>query len=533
MDDDIVQSAAELLELGEAGRALGLLGPYARRCPEDLEGLLLLGMAHEQLGELKTALRIFTRVLEKSPDNGAALYRLGLVQLALHDPLSAEAFLRLAIHHAPRQGAAWEALANALQEQGRKTEVRHLLEEAVNRFPEDVNLHRILLLSLVDNEACVHGREVADWLAEHAFGDYDCLRALLLYALGYLDLDLAGRVAAQLWKDYFGALLEDRSLLKMFLDACPARPEHLVRGEAGRQTCPACGAESDSGEAFGVVISAGPLERLSAMAAFQLDGQCPCGVSAPKLVASLVLFPECSIACRVTPGPAEPARPKRLETVAPGELGEAAAVRPEAGRWWLCQVPDSGAEALAAAMMTIDGDSDASREPDDEEARRQLVASFQPLGSGEFVAWFIGGTQETVFDEAPGSDAFRQRAEALGQAVQTIALQSVLTEEAERGRPDGLPDWMRMERHGILAGHLNCSPWPLDHVCRCGARLEPFMFGTDPGRLYDPAVLDAAALAGRQYIDPETGEAWSGFVCDACGHAYTWALGVLPESGER
>lgn len=65
------------------------------------------------------------------------------------------------------------------------------------RCPEDVNLHRILLLSLVDNEACVHGREVADWLAEHASGDYDCLRALLLYALGYLDLELAGRVAAR------------------------------------------------------------------------------------------------------------------------------------------------------------------------------------------------------------------------------------------------------------------------------------------------------------------------------------------------
>lgn len=533
MDDSIVQTAMELLDRGEAERALGLLGPYTRRCPEDMDGLLALGRAYGQLGELKTAGRIFTRVLGNSPDHGAALFRLGQIQMALHDPLSAEAFMRLAIHHAPGLSAAWESLANALQEQGRKTEVLALLAEAVKRFPEDVNLHRILLLSLVDNEACVHGREVADWLAEHAFGDYASLRALLIYALSYLDLDLAGRAVKQLWHSHFGTLLDDQHLLQVFLDACPAKPEHLVRGKADRQTCPACGAESDGAEAFGLVISADPLERLAALAAFKLDQHCPCGLIMPEMVASLVLFPECSIACTVSPGPVSTPQPGQAETVSPGELGEPESVQPEAGRWWLCRVPDTGGEALAASMFELSRDFNPSGTPDAEEPGRLTAEDFRSLGSGEFFIWFVSGAHESLTEEAFHPNETHQHSEELIQTIQAISLQSRLSGQDEQPQNDGLPAWMQIERNSILAGNQSCAPWPMDHVCRCGAKLEPFMFGTDPRRLYDPAAVDEAALAGRIFVDPETEQPWSGFVCDACGRAYSWALGVLPKGGER
>lgn len=529
--DSIIEQASTLLEEGESEPALKLLFEYVRRCPGDLDGWVWLGIAYGRTGRRESAIRMFSKVLEKEPAHWPALFHLGLIHLALENPGEAEPPLRLALQQAPDMSTCWDALAQALEDQGKDREARALLEEAVNRFPDDVPLRLHLLWSFIRTEECEHGRATADWLEAHAAGDFGCLRAMLHFSLNYLDVERSRRMAETLWTWHYGPLLRDQALLRTFSCAFPAKSEHFIRSAPDQLVCPSCGTSSNEGELLGLVITADPIERLAVMATYKSGRGCACGLDSPREKARFILFPDGSIACIVSPGLREIpvlASPKRIPA---GELGEPVGVRPRAGEWYLCEIPEISGILLHRAMLDLMRHHDEPGMAVVEHIWRLQEADVRSLDGIDMMAWFIAASFPES-GESGRTEALNlgEWAESVISEIQVIAEQSLRADGEEPIRDDGrLPAWMLAERKELLSSRRLCSPWPLSHVCRCGADLRRYIFGTDPERLFDLDAVDEAALAGRKFVDPETGADWSGFVCDACGRVHSWSLGILPK----
>ena len=186
----------------------------------------------------------------------------------------------------------------------------------------------------------------------------------------------------------------------------------------------------------------------------------------------------------------EDLRHRDVEPAAAGSFGEPESARPRAQVWFAFDVSGPGALALALAAR------EAALE------RESSLPEIGELGRAERRA------KETVAALRAGSGAGT---------------------ESRSAEAPGVPDWMRGERERLLESGIDCGPWPLSHLCRCGARLEPFLFGSDPSTPYDAAEVDDAAIAGLPFRDP-SGELAFGFNCDACGRLHTWILGVSPPS---
>ncbi|HEX6852250.1 MAG TPA: hypothetical protein VF139_12685, partial [Candidatus Polarisedimenticolaceae bacterium] len=162
--------------------------------------------------------------------------------------------------------------------------------------------------------------------------------------------------------------------------------------------------------------------------------------------------------------------------------------------------------------------------------RAEVWFAFPISGSGALSLALAA--RETAIERESSLPEIGELGRAERRAKETVAALRVAAggeEGARTGEVHGVPDWMRGERERLLQSGIDCAPWPLSRLCRCGARLEPFLFGQDRAAPYDPDEIDAAAIAGIPFRDA-SGDLAFGFNCDACGRLHTWILGVLPPS---
>ena len=484
---DVVRRAIEHLDRGEDQEALALLGPHVLRHPDDVEALFRLGIATARTRRLVDAIRIFSRVLELDPEHGRAMWNLGRAQLFLDDPHAAEPYLRLALRRVSDESELWADLAVALRSLNRPRDARAVLEEAVSRFPDDAFMKARLLAAEIQDESLeAAARTAARIEASHA-DDPIAAAAILQYCVETGDVERARRAAERLSREG-EAVVDYDDLLRDVARAFPPSEGSLVREGEESLTCPACGHRALRSDIRALVLDGDPLERLAAIGAWQQGNRCPCGAPLPRPRGVAVLFPEISLAVIADTFPSEETAVGDVEPAAAGSFGEPESARPRAEVWFTFEV--SGPAALALALAA----RDAALE------RESSLPEIGELGRAERRA------KETVA-------ALRA---ASGAEV-----------EGRSGAAPGVPDWMRAERERLLESGIDCGPWPLSHVCRCGVRLEPFLFGADPSTPYDPDDVDRAAIAGLPFRDA-AGELAFGFNCDACGRLHTWILGLTP-----
>lgn len=490
-EQDVVRRAIEHLDRGEDQEALALLGPHVLEHPDDVEALFRLGIATARTQRLVDAIRMFSRVVELDPTHGRALWNLGRAQLALDDPHAAEPYLRLAIRLAAEEPELWTDLAVALRSIHRAHDARELLEEACRKFPDDVYMKARLLAVELQDGVMEAASRTADRIETLHADEPVAAAAVLQFCLESRDRERARRAAARLVLEPDGSVVDYEDLLRDLAAAFPPPDDAILRRPERACTCPACGARSLRSEIAGIVLDGDPLARLAAVGVCLAGNRCDCGLRLPSPRAIAVLYPSLSIAVLVDAFPAEEHEVSDVTSAAVGGLGEPASAKPAADVWFAFSV--SGPSALPLAL--------AAREAAEE--RRGSLPEIGELGRAERRA------RETV-------TALRVMAGLAGEAEVP----------AEERAP--LPDWMRIEREALLTSGIDCGPWPLSHVCRCGASLGPFLFGSDRDAPFDPGAIDDAAIAGRPFRDGESGEPAFGFNCDACGRLHTWLLGVVP-----
>jgi len=112
-------------------------------------------------------------------------------------------------------------------------------------------------------------------------------------------------------------------------------------------------------------------------------------LDSPREKARFILFPDGSIACIVSPGHREIpvlASPKRIPA---GELGEPTGVRPRAGEWFLCEIPEIRGILLHRAMLDLMRHHDEPGMAVVEHIWRQQEADVRSLDGIDMMAWFI------------------------------------------------------------------------------------------------------------------------------------------------
>lgn len=492
---DVVEKAIEHLDRGEDHAAAALLGPHLLRNPSDVEALFRLGVAFARTQRLEDAVRVFARVVELDPQHGRALWNLGRARLVMDDPFMAEPLLRLALRLAPEEMEIWADLAVALRSIGRVRDARDLLEEACRRFAGDAAMRVRLLAVEIQDDAIEAAERTADRLETQYPEEVSGVVAVLKWALMRHDTERARRAAERLWDDQVGEILEHEELLRAAAEAYPPQEASLVRSAEEAMTCPACGARNLRSEITGIVLEGDALERIAALGVVLNGIRCACDFSLPRTPRLNVLFPDISLALRVDFFPAESGEISEIEALAPGVFGEGSSARPRVDVWYASTL--SGPPALALSIYAWHA----------AKAREGSLPEIGELGRAE-----------------------RRARETVG------ALRALAAIEDESELPDGVklpvPEWMCAERENLLSSGIDCGPWPLDHVCRCGAGLEEFLFGSSREKRWDPASIDAAAIAGRPFLDEETDEQALGFNCDACGRLHTWVLGVTARGRE-
>jgi Flp pilus assembly protein TadD len=488
-ESDVVRRAIEHLDRGEDQEALALLGPHVLRHPDDVEALFRLGIATARTRRLIDAIRIFSRVLELDPEHGRAMWNLGRAQLFLDDPHAAEPYLRLALRRVPDEPELWADLAVALRSLQRPRDARVQLEQAVARFPEDAFMKaRLLAAEIQDESLDAAARSVARLEANHP-DDPVAAAAILQYCVETGDVERARRAAERLSAEGESVVDYD-DLLREIARAFPPSEGTVLREGEESLTCPACGHRALRTDIRALVFDGDPLDRIAALGAWLQGNRCACGVFLPRPRGVAVLMPELSLAVLADTFPADDTEVGDVEATAAGTFGEPDSAAPRAEVWFAFAI--SGPAALALAL--------AARETAIE--RESSLPEIGELGRAE------------------------RRAK---ETVAALRVSSGDEEEGRHGEVHGVPDWMRGERERLLESGIDCAPWPLSHACRCGARLEPFLFGQDRGAPYPPDAVDAAAIAGLPFRD-DAGDLAFGFNCDACGRLHTWILGVLPPS---
>jgi hypothetical protein len=345
---------------------------------------------------------------------------------------------------------------------------------------------RLLAAEIQDESLEAAARTAARIEASHP-DDPIAAAAILQYCVQTGDAERARRAAERLSREGESVVDYD-DLLRDVARAFPPSDATLLREGEESLTCPACGHRALRSDIRAIVLDGDALERLAAIGAWQQGNRCACGAPLPRPRGVAVLFPELSLAAIADTFPSDETAVGDVEPAAAGSFGEPASARPRAEVWYAFEVSGPGALALALA----------ARETALE--RESSLPEIGELGRAERRA------KETVA---------ALRAGAEGES-----------ESRSEGAP-GVPDWMRGERERLLQSGIDCGPWPMSHLCRCGARLEPFLFGSDPSTPYDPDDVDAAAIAGLPFRDA-AGELAFGFNCDACGRLHTWILGLMP-----
>jgi len=137
MEEQSVERARALIDLGRADRARIILTGILAVEPEHVEALLVLSLAQAD-DEPRASLENAQRVLSIEPENLLALLLCADACLELNRVTDAERYARLALDKSPWLGAAHAVLAQALGRRGgRYEESRQSAQRAIELDPEN------------------------------------------------------------------------------------------------------------------------------------------------------------------------------------------------------------------------------------------------------------------------------------------------------------------------------------------------------------------------------------------------------------
>lgn len=188
--------------LGREDEALALLERRVEEAGDrSAEPAKTLFAAHLDRGNPERGLAALEEVAERRPEDGQLAIALVHAHLDTGEPEGARAWLELAEQRAARLDSRASARARLARVEGRLDEAIELLDEALARFPERVDL----LLNRLDVTADLRGRDAALRFLEEAYSDRPHLQALhheLCVWLRYQDDERAAQIIEERLADH-------------------------------------------------------------------------------------------------------------------------------------------------------------------------------------------------------------------------------------------------------------------------------------------------------------------------------------------
>ena len=140
-----IAASEALMQAQDFAPALVLLGDAVRNKPDELDLRFALGSAYERAGDRVAAEKTFVQILEKNPDNAAALNYLGYMwaEKGVNLDRAAE-MLNRAVNQEPRNGAYIDSLGWVYFRQGKLDLAEKFLTDATRLLPRDPTVHEHL-----------------------------------------------------------------------------------------------------------------------------------------------------------------------------------------------------------------------------------------------------------------------------------------------------------------------------------------------------------------------------------------------------
>ncbi|TFG34276.1 tetratricopeptide repeat protein [Candidatus Thorarchaeota archaeon] len=147
MPDKILEAAKIALEEGRPNDAITVLEPLVENDEENVDALVILGMAYVQAEMPEKAVKVLELAEEQVEQHCVVELFLGRALWALGKLVTAEDHLREALRLDPTEPEPWIDLARILFQRCEYRQAMAFLENALERFPEEINL--LFLHSLV------------------------------------------------------------------------------------------------------------------------------------------------------------------------------------------------------------------------------------------------------------------------------------------------------------------------------------------------------------------------------------------------
>lgn len=140
-----VSIAEAFVQAGDSKSAIALVQDALKSKPDEADLQFALGAAYERGGETKPAEKVFLHLLEKHPDNAAALNYLGYMWADAGVNLDrASEMLVKAVSQEPRNGAYIDSLGWVCFRQGKLDLAEKYLTDATRLLPRDATVHQHL-----------------------------------------------------------------------------------------------------------------------------------------------------------------------------------------------------------------------------------------------------------------------------------------------------------------------------------------------------------------------------------------------------
>jgi cytochrome c-type biogenesis protein CcmH/NrfG len=165
LTDERLEKAIEALEEGEPLEAVQMLESLAQSDEDDANVLVYLGIAYVQSEMPKKAVDVLQRADELIEEHSVVSMFLGRALCILGRYEEAEDELRRAIRLDPAQPEPWIDLGRTFYSKKEYGEATWVLEDAVEKFPENLELRGLLALSLYRLGDFTTGAE--QWAAMH------------------------------------------------------------------------------------------------------------------------------------------------------------------------------------------------------------------------------------------------------------------------------------------------------------------------------------------------------------------------------
>jgi putative inorganic carbon (hco3(-)) transporter len=132
-------------QAGQIDSAVSAMESALERQPEQADLMVLLALVHRDGGQMAQCVAILEEAARLAPDDGQVIGNLGAVHVEMGNASAAEDLLRRAVQLDPGNQVNWlSSLTEALELQDRIEEAHDVVNQALQRAPDDLRLQEIL-----------------------------------------------------------------------------------------------------------------------------------------------------------------------------------------------------------------------------------------------------------------------------------------------------------------------------------------------------------------------------------------------------